>query len=321
MDFVVPDDWTNPTKNIVCFCKNCGMIWYDNDKTQEDYDKYYTDHYGYDGSLDYDSNYDRLSYLVNIIKNLILDKNALIVDFGGGNERFIEGKLIDSRYTNVKTIEVGNELPYGIELLIASQVLEHLYDVRKVLINLKDHMKPFAAFLIEIPDADMFVFRNDKPILDFQQKHVNHFGPSQLDLLFFTLGYTHAMTVRRPSIYGPLYGAVYIPLIDTYSISKDIVTKTIKEKVEKLNLVDKPFIIWGCGDIAMLVLAKSNNKNLVGYINEDPGFKGATIKGIPIMDHFNFSDDVSIVILAQGQRTALLKHISELNLPNEVIEL
>jgi len=41
LDFKVPDGWPQPEHNTVCLCLDCGLIYYDNDMTAEDYDEYY----------------------------------------------------------------------------------------------------------------------------------------------------------------------------------------------------------------------------------------------------------------------------------------
>jgi hypothetical protein len=184
MDFIVPGGWTLPTHNTVCSCYKCGMIWYNNNKTQDDYDTYYKEKYGFDGSLDCSHNLSRLNDLVFLTMDNVLDKQALIVDLGGG-AGYIEKQLKSFGYTNVHTIDVGQELPEDIQFLICAEVLEHIYDVDKFIKNMCDHMHVLGKILVELPDARrMWKISKEAPLIDYQQKHINHFKPELVNLLF-----------------------------------------------------------------------------------------------------------------------------------------
>src|SRR3972149_6942438 len=108
MTFLVPDGWPNPTENAICLCLDCGMIYYDNDMTQEGYDEYYRTYYGYDGNEHSKNNLQRLDELAELAAQYA-EKHSHIVDFGGGNN-YLSDKLNVTGYREAHTINIGEPL-------------------------------------------------------------------------------------------------------------------------------------------------------------------------------------------------------------------
>lgn len=319
MDFLVPDGWPNPTTNTVCLCLDCGMIYYDNDMTQADYDAYYRDYYGYDGNEHSENNLLRLDELVELATQHA-KTGDLIVDFGGGTGYLAE-KLERMGYTKAITVEVGERLPKNIDLLISAQTLEHLYDLKPIVENLIKHLSIKGKLLIEIPSCyEMPFLEPPMPILDYHQKHVNHFLPFVLDKLFKQYGfdriYTHSGST--PCYFGWHYRAVYQRNVPEriYHLSKMTVQDRVLNKIEKIQKIDKPVIVWGCGDLCLHMLTKIK-LDVVYYVDNDPAFRGATIGGLPVQDTVTTSHP--IVVIAQNQASGIIKRIKELGLKNEVI--
>ena len=71
-EFAVPTGWTLPEVNYVKLCSFCGFIWYDNDRTQADYDRYYLERYGY--GLDNGDDLARLMNLTSALRAMITRK-------------------------------------------------------------------------------------------------------------------------------------------------------------------------------------------------------------------------------------------------------
>ena len=324
MDFIIPDKWTLPAKNTICYCLSCGMIYYDNTGSQEDYDTYYRERYGFNGSLSHGITIDRLEEIVELACKYLPRKDMLVVDFGGGSG-YVVKRLQELQYYNSVTVEVGDSLPKDIDLLISAQVFEHLYDVRGSLDKLVSAMQPFGKFLIEIPDALVYSSESTPPILDYQRLHINHFGPSQLDLLFSKVGYERVYAIQKKLESGdefgagtPLYRAVYTGRTFelAYQPSKIHVQTEIARMVEQLSGITRPVIVWGCGDMCMHVLLQAK-LNVAYFVDIAPSYRGTTINGIPVYDRV--VSDEPIVIIAQYQNSSILKSINDAGLKNEVI--
>jgi hypothetical protein len=187
--------------------------------------------------------------------------------------------------------------------------------------TLVNHLSYKGTLLIEIPSAyEMPEIDPPMPILDYHQKHVNHFTPFVLDRLFERYGfnriYTHSGST--PCYFGWHYRVVYkkhVPL-SLYERSREAVKIRTYQKLEKLRKVEGSVIVWGCGDLCLHMLTKVN-LDVVYYVDNDPAFRGAAIDGVPVLDAVWTSHP--IVIIAQNQATGILKKIKDLQLPNEVI--
>jgi hypothetical protein len=243
-----------------------------------------------------------------------------IVDFGGG-DGYIERRLREMGYNDVHTVNVGDKIPHGVGLLVMAEVLEHIYEVRGTVTYLMGHLKKNGKILIELPDARRMVRTIDSaPLLDYQQKHVNHFTPEIVNLLFSSFGYfplkTETRHVQGHTAY--IYRAIYERLDVNHYETSHMMTQArlagMREKLERLG--DARVVVWGCGDIAMHMLSLVR-LNVAHYVDIDPAYRGATIGGVPVFDHVE-SDD-PIVVIAQGQRDGILAMIAAQGLKNEVI--
>lgn len=322
LDFLVPDGWTMPTTNLVCLCLSCGMIYYDNDRTQADYDEYYQHRYGYDGNLDPEKHVPRWEEVIEAVLEIEPDKEARIVDFGGGIG-YVTKRLNDLGYNRAESVEVGDKLPRRIDLLLSIHVFEHLYDLRPVLEGLIEHMNPQGRFLVEVPDASEYYKICDLPMIDFQQVHINHFIPATLDRLFSNYGYSASYRVQSQlaNWESSMYRALYEPdvAMKSYFASQLMVKAATRKSLEKLMQVTGPVIVWGCGPYAMHMLTRAPEvlANVIHFVDNDPAFVGATIQGKPVLEAPDA--DVPILVIAQQQQTGILKAIKDTGLNNEVI--
>ena len=316
MNYLVPDGWELPKHNNICLC-DCGMIYYDNDKTQADYDLYYKNRYGSDGTLTNDINSARLEELIDLICETEKNKSACIVDFGGG-EGYIENRLKSIGYTDVHTSNVGDELPINIDLLIASHVLEHVYDLKDVMNRLTKHVT--GKFLVDLPDAIGMAKITNLPILDYHQKHINHFSARALNNLFNQYGYVpiYALHYLIKSHNYPAYRVVYdkINEFNAYYTSWELIQAGIKTRIEQMRKISCPVVVWGCGDICLFLLANVH-LNIIHYVDNDPAFIGQTIGGVPVLDHTD--SDAPIVVIAQAQQTTIIERIKRERPNNEII--
>jgi len=316
MEFVVPDGWELPIKNDICLCE-CGMIYYYNDKNQSDYDNYY--HYRYDSELTLSGKetHDRLDGLIDFVMDTEERKDARIVDFGG-TEGYVERQLRKFGYEDVTTVNVGDELPVGIDLLIASHVLEHVYDMKSVMDKLTSHLN--GKFIIDIPDTIQMVRINTLPIMDYSQKHINHFSTRTLNALLAKYDY-YPTTIHNYVVTSHDYPAFRILYekpdeVGTYYRSKEWCDSNIAAKIEKMKKISGPVVVWGVGDICLLLL-KQVPLDVVHYVDIDPAFKDQTIGGVPVYDHCE--SDAPIVVIAQMQRELVIDSIRKAGLKNKVI--
>lgn len=104
--------------------------------------------------------------------------------------------------------------------------------------------------------------------------------------------------------------------VGTYYRAKEWCESNIKAKIEKMKEISGPVVVWGVGDICLLLLA-AVPLDVVHYVDIDPCFKNQTIKGVPVYDHCE--SDVPIVVIAQMQREKVIESIVKAGLKNKVI--
>ena len=90
----------------------------------------------------------------------------------------------------------------------------------------------------------------------------------------------------------------------------------LAEKIEKMKQISGPVVVWGVGDICLLLLNQVP-LDVVHYVDIDPAFKNQTIKGVPVLDHCE--SDAPIVVIAQMQKELVIDSIRKAGLPNKVL--
>jgi predicted SAM-dependent methyltransferase len=322
MDFAIPDSWTFPEKNKVCCCLACGFVYYDNQGTQEDYDRYYADKYGY--GMDGTANYIRLDGIAALITETFQDRKIQVRDFGGG-EGYLVRRLNEFGFSDADVWNVGEPVPQGCDLIVASHVLEHIYDIKSMMQDLSKALKPGGYILVEIPDAMGYSWKSSPPLLDYQTKHVNHFSPFHLDLLFNQYRFSVVnqwhpeIKIQNAKCYRALYQADN--RMGMWERSRAIVSQNMAIKIQKLQAITTPVIVWGCADTTWHLLTQVPNLPVAYFVDKDSKAypEGTTIMGIQVYDAIHSNEP--IVVMAQGQRQQIFDNIRALGLTNQVIEV
>jgi hypothetical protein len=316
-DFVVPDGWTKPPYLDWNKCE-CGMIYGDNpDVTQEDYDTYYKERYGY-GVVDDDVKYrlaKRASYIRDHFK-----RASRIVDFGGG-ESGLKMLLNNIGFQDVTTYGVGDLMPPLADCIIAEHVLEHIYDLESAMTLITNSLKDNGGLIIDIPDAGRMAFDlpAEMPILDYTQVHINHFRINDMLRLCERFGFELFETETYFERFVRSRMFVFYKSADIAGASKTHVITNMATKIEALKeLGDKEVILWGAGDIALHCLAHVK-PNIQYFVSNDPAFKDATILGLPVKERPD--TDHPILIIAQTSKKKLIENIKAMGVTNELIEI
>jgi hypothetical protein len=191
--------------------------------------------------------------------------------------------------------------------------------MKSVMDKLTYRLDTGAKFIIDIPDSNQMVRINTLPVMDYHQKHVNHFSTRTLNTLLARYDY-YPTTIHNYVVTSHDYPAFRILYerpgeVDTYFKAKEWCEANIEAKVEKMKEISGPVVVWGVGDICLLLLDKVP-LDVVHYVDIDPAFKGQTIKGIPVLDHCE--SDAPIVVIAQMQRELVIDSIRKAGLTNKV---
>lgn len=306
--------------DIVC-CNYCGFIFNNTNWNQADYDKYYSDTAKYSSS--FTSGAGNLSELDKIRYNGIIDriekfinKDSSIADIGcakGGLLRTFQ----EHGYTNLYGIEasydaVENLKQYNIEgkkssisdiinfnkkfdVVILSQVLEHIYDLENVKYILDNILNDNGILYIDVPDATSYMKNKLASYYYFDLEHINHFSLITLEYLFDNL-----KLIEKDSFYFDnvsniksyiIYGIFKKGTKQVINKSKDYeAINKMKEYINysyeideySINNIDntKSTYCWGFGAFLRRILLDKkyfSNCNIDGIIDKNESFSGKKI--------------------------------------------
>ena len=318
--FKTPDSWPLPETIHWYKCLDCGMLYGDGNFTQEMLNEYYVKYYGY--GINSSDVKERLESIAAEI-GVKYPTTTRFVDFGGsgddGKSLCVE-RLKAIGFTDAYNVNAGEEIP-KCDILLASHVIEHVYDMNETMDKIISSLDKDGLLIIDGPDSTGLVLEWKMPMLDFHTKHVNHFR--LVDYLRMIEGYGFELVdlVKYKDIRSSQIAAcyrMYFRKFNTAYESINHIKGNVQKAIDKLNKIDYPVNLWGCGDIAWHLL--SNVKlDVLDYIDNDPAMVGSTIDGHPIVTLP--TNGKPIVIVAQGQRSRLIEKIKELGLKNEVIEI
>lgn len=320
MPFQPPDGWPLPHYIDWYKCLYCGMLYGDGDFDQQTYNEYYIKYYGYGiNSIDV---VERLQGVADEIASRF-PPSIRFCDFGGSGD---DGKsiacerLISLGYHHVHNVNAGEVVP-TCDVLLASHVLEHVYDMYEVMQQINEALVMDGLLIVDGPDATGIALNWGMPMLDFHTKHINHFRMIDYLNLMQRWGFELVDSVRYVDVRSNQTAnclRMYFQRINTAAISKAHIHEHISGKLIQLREIDYPVNVWGLGDITWHVLAQSD-LDVLDYIDNDPAMVGHTYQGKPIVQAP--TNGAPIVIMAQGQRSNLLRKIQSLNIGNEVIEI
>ena len=310
-----------PEHYDIVACNDCGFIFNNTNWVQEDYDKYYSDTTKYSSA--FTSGAGGLSELDKIRYNDIIDriekfinKDSSIVDIGcakGGLLRTFQ----DRGHNNLYGIEASHDAienlkQYNIEgkdssifditninkkfdVVIVSQVLEHIYDLKNVKYILENILNDNGILYIDIPDGTSYIKNKLAAYYYFDLEHINHFSLITLEYLFDNLKlvekdsfyFNNVSNIKSYIIYG-IFQKGAKPVINK---SKDYESiNKMKEYINYSNKIDKYTIdnidntkstyCWGFGAfLRRILLDKKYFSNCIinGIIDKNESFSGKKI--------------------------------------------
>jgi hypothetical protein len=298
------------------------MIYGDSpEMSQEAYNTYYQTKYGF--GVEDEQSHKRQIALADLARDSIHNKEALIVDFGGG-EGVLTKKLRNYGFHNVVNIEAGDGLPVNIDTLFAEHVLEHIYDLPVTMQTIASCMKPGGLVVIDGPESGGISAQHSTPMLDWHPKHINHFTifdymnlMHRNDFVFLT---AKPYVERNNPCIQMAFGKVNPDQV--YDASIQHITASLTDIVAKLDaLEDKEVIVWGVGDLCLHALSLKM-PNVRYFVDKDPAFRDTVIAGHPVFSFVQKNDLTPILVIATGQRQNILDNIRAERLSkNELIVL
>jgi len=317
MKYAIPEGWPLPLVIDWYECDGCGMVYGDGDFNQELFADYYKNYYGY-GVNGPDSKRQLTKDADWIAAHF--STSARIVDFGGGGDdgsSLLVDKLKVWGFAESHCVNVGDEMLAECDVVYASHVLEHIYDLPQTMDVLTASLKPDGLFIVDVPDSIGLLLHWRKPILDFNTKHLNHFTYRTMTAMFHRYGFElvdHNEYLRDG---GTCVQYHFKRLRLAQDSHKHILNNTY-ETLKKLDQIGEPVNVWGLNDRAWHIL-RSCNLEVIDFIDNDPAYRGRTYQGKEVQEKPR--NDAPIVIIAQGQGGRLIHNIVKAGWRNRIIEI
>jgi len=279
-------------------------------------DDYYRNYYGY--GVNRPENIERLKRNAERIAESGMDNEAVIVDFGGAGDAGESVLVTELHYRGfplARAVGPGEDIP-TCDILFASHVLEHVYDLPALMQKITDAVGD-GWFVMDGPDSLGIVLHWPMPMLDWNTKHINHFTLRDYLNLGWRYGFS-ALEVTPYELGGAPAFQLRMQQLDAGSLSVDRIRGRIFSRLARLRLIDRPVNVWGLGDIAWHLLYQVDLE-VLDYIDNDPAYRGKTYNGKPVQERP--TNDAPIVILAQGQRARLIENIRKAGIKSDIIEV
>lgn len=364
--FVLPQGHPLPKEYDVVYCENCSFAYADTPARQVDYDRYYADFSKYEdnqtgtGGGESQQDAERLQKTAECIAEFIIDKNAHILDIGcanGGLLKYLQqlGYLClfgldpsptcaenTAKLPGVKSFVGSLFTPPDIVLsdfdcVIVSHTLEHIYDLKIAVKQIKNFLKPGGYAYIEVPDASRYSEYIVTPFQDFNVEHINHFSPRSLTNLFCSIGLTPVHIGNKvfdsspKSPYPAIYGfwkkeSDFKDNINRYIVNSQIMMNQFEEKLQSIWKNCHQVIVWGTGQLAIKLLAETSlsKAEIVAFVDGNPLNHGKVLNGVKIISPKELSIKKlkePIIIASTIHQEAITKTIYEMGLDNQVILL
>jgi hypothetical protein len=317
MYYDIPDAWPLPDAITWFTCNKCGMIYGDGDFDQVLFNDYYANFYGY-GVNGVDSERQLNKDAAWIAQNF--DKTARILDYGGGGDdgtsRLCD-LLAGYGMIDAQSMGVNDTVPADCDVVYASHVLEHVYDLPDVMYKIEHALKVDGLLIVDVPESMGLLLHWRKPILDFNTKHLNHFTVRTMVCMAYRYGFElvdHNTYIRD----GGRCVQFHFKHIKLAEASTLHIMQSTVETLAVLAAIDEPVNVWGLNDRAWYVLGKANLK-VLDYIDNDPAYRGRTYAGKEVQERPR--NDAPIVIIAQGQGGRLVANIKAAGWQNRIIEV
>lgn len=354
MECIMPDFY------FLAKCNNCGFIYANTIATKDDYDRYYSENNRYSHLPSQSSSsleiYEKVCKLIKKYVN----KDEKILDVGCGSGDMLKLLKLDgykhltgldpSKMSIDKLLDAGifgikgsiYDKPSGdmygkFDIIILSGVLEHLYDLKNSIENLRKYLNRSGKILCIIPNSlEYYLYPLPLPHY-INIEHINHFSPNSLISLFSASGFSllecYSVAMHFGRVPDPALLAVF-----EYTNVEDITNQKICEmilkdelqqnKIDAIvdDLVDegKKIAVFGTGNFARTLMANTNlnNANIICFLDNDLTMQGAKFCGYEVNPPtFLYDFKGEVLILSMCGAEEIKKQIIDMGVDNKLIIL
>lgn len=363
-NFVLPEGHILPDWYDLVTCSKCGFLYADTFASQDTYDKYYEKmsmYYMPHSETDSDNSMyvDRAAWIKTFIRNT----TNSIIDIGCGNGQLLSElrniglsdltgldpsekcilNLQKKGIIGIKSSIFSVSLNRKYDCAILSGVLEHIYDVEKIMETMKKLLRHQGLLFVFVPDASRYTYYDSVPYDYFNIEHINHFDETSL----INLGLQHGFcvkgflktTITLSKTTQPVIFCIYEdqgnPSTNWNSYSRNYIAEYI-EHTKRTLVIDKlinqlvetqeEIVVWGAGNFSSRLLATSElgKCNIVFFVDNDKHKQGSSLGCRMVYAPSvikKMAADATILIVAAVFQEEIIAEARNLGLNNKVIIL
>lgn len=331
LPFTLQQDSPLPDAYDIVACHDCGFVYADTPATQAAYDRYYRECSKYEdprvasgGSW---SEYDRQridAQAARIASRLFPGARILDLGCAGGGlllalrqkgyrdlhgvdaapncVAYLRSQGIVATEATLSALNAA-ELTPGFDLIVLSHVIEHLVDIKPILLAARCLLSDQGSIYIETPDAASYSEKAFAPYYFFDSEHINHFDTVSIATLAHRCGLTAedsgqiefsvAANLDYPACWSWLrQGARTASVPDASTRVLCSVKQYIGESlarddqtaIDALAQSGKPLILWGAGSHTQRLLSRTAlaSCNIVAIVDSDRKKQGTRLSGFTI---------------------------------------
>ena len=249
----------------------------------------------------------------------------------------LKEKGINVITSSIFSVSAGRKYDFA----ILSGVLEHIYDVEKIMETMKQLLKPCGQLFVCVPDASRYQDYDSVSFDYFNVEHINHFDETSLLNLglqhgFSTTGFLKT-TITLSQTTQPVIFCIYEnkenPAADWQSNSRNCVADyvgqtqkkaTLNPVIDRLIKTQEEIIVWGAGNYTSRLLANSglDKCNIVIFVDKDKHKQGTSINGKPVCAPnaiLSMRKTYTILVIAAVFYDEIMAEIKNMGINNKVI--
>lgn len=315
--FVLPENHPLPAKYDIVACGACGFVYADTSASQAAYDKYYAEMSKYEANYTYPGTslfIDRAAWIGKFIPG----RGDAIIDIGCGNgellaelkklgltalagldpsEKCVSG-LKERGFTGILGSVFSVSAARKYDAAILSGVLEHIYDVSRIMATMRQLVKRSGLLFVCVPDASRYRDYDAVPWDYFNIEHINHFDETSLLNLGLRHGFSTVSslktTITLSKTTQPVLFHVYENADDppvnwqAYSRNRvaDYIGRTgrkpgVDRTIGRLIATKEEIIVWGAGNYTSRLLAGQGlaRCNIALIVDNDKHKQGTSLGG------------------------------------------
>lgn len=369
IQLVVPDDFILPSEYEIVACGHCGFVYNDvpNSRSFDEYYANYKENTNFtipseaSYALTKEKRESRHFISANFIETTAnIDKSASILDIGcsfgatltvlkqkgysslnaldldSASINYLSNIGINSRVGSIFSENIS-EFENKFDLIILGHILEHLYEPRKAIANIKKWLKPKGKIFIECPDLYQYPQAGVFPGFFAEWEHINHFSIiSLMNLLndfrlksYYT-GTIYALIEDFPCLYmiferDEKSRGMYKTKNDEISMMESLNVPNEKGKIilsSIEHLKNKEISLWGAGQFCYMLLSHTalSRQNIKFIVDKDEKKQGKRILGLEVTNPQILRDfKGTIVVCSTTAKDPILGDIKRMGFPNEVV--